>query len=134
MRVFRVGFATLAMVLLWTVVAFFGTSEGWWKQPLAPRGDAAGFMDAAVKFVDSSNKGNAVFALVAHGSLRGVHSVSVGEAVDVNTVFQSASLSKWVTAWGVMALVQDGKLDLDAPVSRYLTRWTLPRAHSTTTR
>ncbi|MET0659190.1 MAG: serine hydrolase domain-containing protein, partial [Steroidobacteraceae bacterium] len=81
---------------------------------------------AATKMVDSENAGNAVFAVIDHGSVRGVHAVSVGEAVDVDTVFQVASVSKWVTAWGVMALVQEGKIDLDAPVSTYLTRWALP--------
>ena len=126
--VFRVGVSTLALLVLWTVVVFFGTADGWWKQALASRGDTAGFMDAAVKLVDSSNRGNAVFAIVDHGSIRGIHAVSVGDAVDVNTVFQSASLSKWITAWGVMALVQDRKLDLDAPVSTYLTRWSLPQS------
>ena len=124
--VFRVGLVTLALLVLWAVVVFVGTSEGWWKQTLAPRGDTAVFMDAAVKLVDGSNRGNAVFAVINDGSVHGVHSVSVGEAVDVYTVFQTASLSKWITAWGVMALVQAGKLDLDAPVSSYLKRWTLP--------
>jgi CubicO group peptidase (beta-lactamase class C family) len=85
-------------------------------------------MSAAVKLVDASNNGNAVFAILDNGSIYGVHALSVGEAVDVNTVFQTASLSKWTTAWGVMALVQEGKLDLDAPVSTYLTRWTLPES------
>ena len=126
--VFRVGLAALALLVLWAVVVFVGTSEGWWKQTLAPRGDTAGFMDAAAKLVDSSNTGNAVLAVLDDGSVYGVHAVSVGEAVDVNTVFQTASLSKWITAWGVMALVQEGKLDLDAPVSTYLTRWKLPES------
>jgi CubicO group peptidase (beta-lactamase class C family) len=35
-------------------------------------------------------------------------------------------LSKWITAWGVMTLVETGKLDLDKPVSVYLKRWKLP--------
>ena len=126
--VFRVGFATLALLVLWAIVVFIGTSEGWWKQTLAPRGDTAGFMDAAATLVDSSNKGNAVFAILRDGAIHGVHAVSVGEAVNVDTVFQTASLSKWITAWGVMALVQERKLDLDAPVSIYLTRWALPES------
>jgi CubicO group peptidase (beta-lactamase class C family) len=126
--VFRVGLATLVFLVLWAVVVFVGTSEGWWKQALAPRGDTARFMDAAVRLVDSSNAGNAVFAVIENGSVHAVHAVSVGEAVDVNTVFQTASLSKWITAWGVMALVEERKLDLDAPVSTYLTRWTLPES------
>lgn len=124
--VLRVGSATLAFLVLWAVVLFVGTSSGWWKQSLASRGDTAGFMGAAAKLVDSRNKGNAVFAVIEDGSVHGVHAVSVGEAVDVNTVFQAASLSKWITAWGVMALAQEGKIDLDAPVGTYLTRWVLP--------
>ncbi len=126
--VFRVVLATLALLVLWAVVVFVGTTEGWWRQTLAPRGDTAGFMDAAAKLIDSSNAGNAVLALIEDGNVHGVHALSVGEAVDVNTVFQVASLSKWITAWGVMALVQEGKLDLDAPVSTYLTRWELPES------
>jgi CubicO group peptidase (beta-lactamase class C family) len=43
-----------------------------------------------------------------------------------DTVYQIASISKPVTAWGVMHLVEQGKIDLDAPVQQYLTRWKLP--------
>ena len=125
---FRIGLATLALLILWAVVVFVGISEGWWKQALVARGNTAGFMAAATKVVDAENTGNAVFAVIDHGSVHGVHAVCVGEAVNVDTVFQVASLSKWVTAWGVMALVQQGKLDLDAPVGTYLTRWTLPES------
>ena len=46
--------------------------------------------------------------------------------MDRDTAFQVASLSKLATAWGVMTLVDAGKVELDAPVSRYLTRWALP--------
>jgi len=126
--VLRVGLATLALLVLWAVVVFVGISEGWWRQTLAPPGDPARFMDSATKFVDSNNIGNAVLVLIDDGSVHGVHAVSVGEAVDVDTVFQTASLSKWITAWGILALVQEGKLDLDAPVSSYLTRWALPES------
>ena len=41
------------------------------------------------------------------------------------TVFQAASLAKPLTAWGVMKLVSEGRIDLDEPVNRYLTRWQL---------
>lgn len=40
--------------------------------------------------------------------------------------YNVASLSKPVTAWAIMALVEAGRIDLDAPVNRYLTSWTLP--------
>jgi CubicO group peptidase (beta-lactamase class C family) len=43
------------------------------------------------------------------------------------TPFSLASITKTFTAAAVMRLVQDGKLELDAPISRYL-RWSLPRS------
>jgi CubicO group peptidase (beta-lactamase class C family) len=46
--------------------------------------------------------------------------------VTAETVFQVGSISKPVTAWGVLRLVDRGLLDLDVPVERYLTRWHLP--------
>ena len=56
------------------------------------------------------------------------HFVSVGEPVNRDTLFQVASLSKWITALGVMVLLEEGKLDLDVPISTYLTRWKLPES------
>jgi CubicO group peptidase (beta-lactamase class C family) len=46
------------------------------------------------------------------------------------SVFQVASISKSVAAWGVMTLVEHGKLALDTPVEQYLTRWHLPTSDS----
>ncbi len=125
-RPIRAILATAGLLVGWAGLVFVGTSEGWWKTSLAPHGDAARFHDAAVRLVDSANAGNAVVALIEDGAVRGVHSASVGDAVDTGTVFQVASLSKWVAAWGVMTLVEAGRLDLDAPVGQYLTRWKLP--------
>ncbi|PYS67859.1 MAG: hypothetical protein DMF69_21865 [Acidobacteria bacterium] len=42
------------------------------------------------------------------------------------TKYNVASISKLITAWTVMRLVQEGKVSLDAPVQRYLSRWKLP--------
>lgn len=44
----------------------------------------------------------------------------------VDNVFCTASVSKALTAWGVMRLVEQGKIELDAPVDQYLKRWHLP--------
>ena len=35
-------------------------------------------------------------------------------------------MSKWFTPYGVLMLADKGKIDLDEPVSNYLTRWHLP--------
>lgn len=48
--------------------------------------------------------------------------------VDTKTGFNIGSISKMFTAWGIMILVEDGKINLDDPVSNYLTRWKLPKS------
>ncbi len=50
----------------------------------------------------------------------GLRSADTREPVDENTVFAAASLSKCVFAYGVMRLVETGKLDLDRPLCEYL--------------
>lgn len=42
-----------------------------------------------------------------------------------NHIFNVASISKLVTAWGVMQLAEQGRFDLDQPVNAYLERWQL---------
>ena len=45
--------------------------------------------------------------------------------VTTQTRFQAGSISKSVNALGMLTLVRDGQLDLDADVNRYLTSWKL---------
>jgi CubicO group peptidase (beta-lactamase class C family) len=47
---------------------------------------------------------------------------SENKPITNDTVFQIGSISKSVAAVSVMHLVQQGKLDLDAPAEKYLTR------------
>jgi len=56
----------------------------------------------------------------------GSASTATNELVHPDSIFQVGSISKPVAAWAAMTLVRDGKLDLDAPISKYLSRWTLP--------
>lgn len=48
----------------------------------------------------------------------GVRNLDTGAPVDSQTVFEAASLSKPVVAHAALQLVDDGKLDLDEPLSR----------------
>lgn len=50
----------------------------------------------------------------------GVHNVEHPLPVDEKTLFRVASISKTFTATAVMRLVEQGKLDLDVPLRRYL--------------
>ena len=56
----------------------------------------------------------------------GYADVKAKRPVTDETGFNIGSISKLFTAWGVMKLVQDGKVDLDAPVEQYIKRWKIP--------
>jgi CubicO group peptidase (beta-lactamase class C family) len=48
--------------------------------------------------------------------------------LSVSTPMMTHSISKSVTAWGVMKLVQDGRIGLDDPASLHLRRWSFPES------
>lgn len=58
----------------------------------------------------------------------GVGSRKDGRPMKTNAIFRVESLSKPVTAWGVLRLVEQGRVDLDAPVEQYLGEWELPES------
>lgn len=57
----------------------------------------------------------------------GYADVAAGRELNADTPMRVQSISKSVTAWGVMKLAEKGLIDLDAPVSHYLSRWQFPR-------
>ena len=70
-------------------------------------------------------------ALVCHGRTSwaagyGFADQAKGQPVTPATRFQAASVSKPVTAWGVLRLVEQGRISLDEPVVGHLRRWRLP--------
>lgn len=56
----------------------------------------------------------------------GMADPDTGRAMTPDALFRVESISKPVTAWGVMRLAEDGKLDLDAPITSCLVRWQPP--------
>lgn len=46
----------------------------------------------------------------------------------VDAIFRVESISKSVTAWGVLKLVERGLINLDDPVRQHLRSWTLPKS------
>lgn len=117
---------TLAVCVAWAALVFATLSEGWLRSPLATTNDPQTFVAAAKAEATAGNPGNLAFVMIEEGQEAGSFTVSQGDPVDGNTLFQVASLGKWLTAWGVMALVEDGRIDLEAPVATYLSRWQLP--------
>jgi CubicO group peptidase (beta-lactamase class C family) len=56
----------------------------------------------------------------------GVCEAGTSRGVMPATLFQAGSISKPIFALAVMRLVQEGRLDLDEDVNRYLTFWQVP--------
>lgn len=81
---------------------------------------------------DFSVPGTAI-AIIENGEIilqKGYGFADVEKKVQVTTKtgFNIASISKTIAAWGVMKLVKEGKIDLDASAEKYLTRWHLPES------
>ncbi|MCK0068474.1 serine hydrolase domain-containing protein [Kordiimonas laminariae] len=112
--------------LLWTFLVFTSFDQGWFHTPLAVKEDTQAFSAATKKKLNAQAQGNGVLLLIKDGIIHTNYSYSPDNSVNADTLFQVASLSKWVTAWGVLSLVEQNKLDLDSPISTYLTRWQLP--------
>jgi CubicO group peptidase (beta-lactamase class C family) len=71
-------------------------------------------------------------AVIDHGRLAWAKGYGVvgpsGAHVTPETLFQAASISKPVAAFGAMTMVQSGKLDLHADINSQLRTWKLPEA------
>jgi CubicO group peptidase (beta-lactamase class C family) len=114
------------IMTLWLIVNVISTNQGWFVNHIAPQGNNVEFSKAIKKSISEKSKGNAVMLMVEKGNVITKYAISKGKPVDEHTVFGVASVGKWVAAVGIMKLVEQGKLDLDKPVSNYLTRWKLP--------
>lgn len=58
----------------------------------------------------------------------GYADVASSRALTVDTPMSVQSITKSVTAWGVMRLAEKGLIDLNAPISQYLKSWQFPQS------
>lgn len=129
---------TTGLILLWAlaVIAVVLAEAFWLWNPAVARGDLAAIENHLVQtFNDAlANKrlGSGALVLLQDGQIVAEHSFGVANAETQTpvksdqTLFKLASVSKAVTACGVLKLVEDGKLGLDEPVMRHLKRWRFP--------
>jgi CubicO group peptidase (beta-lactamase class C family) len=126
MRSFKyIAFIILA-ILLWTSFIGYGFIDGFLLRPITSRNTTEAFIEATKEKIDNEFVGNFAMTLIENGKVSKDLFYSIDKPVDKNTVFPAASISKWVTSFGVLKLVEQGKLDLEKPVDDYLTRWHLP--------
>ncbi len=60
----------------------------------------------------------------------GLKDVAHKQPMTTDTIFRLASMTKPLTSMGIMMLVEQGRIDLDAPASRYLPALAKPRVYS----
>ena len=113
----RLSWAMVAVAMCVPAMAFEAKALDDWITQTIPRYPVAGLTVVVVQ------DGRAVF-----DQAYGVAAIDSGEPLSIAHAFHLASVSKPVVAVAVMQLVESGKIDLDAPVSRYLPYFTLADA------
>ncbi|PQJ17050.1 serine hydrolase domain-containing protein [Nonlabens tegetincola] len=121
----RIALALFALVI-WTAFVGFGFIDGFLLRPITSKNTSDSFINATQDVVDQEFVGNFAMTLIENGEVSQEYFYAQQGNVDQNTVFPVASISKWITSFGVLKLVQQGNIDLDTPVDKYLTRWQLP--------
>ncbi len=88
------------------------------RYTLAERMDHYGVAGVAVAIIENGE----LVSATGYGVLQ----AGGGDMVDGDTLFSAGSVSKIATAMMLLKMNDDGQLDIDQPLSRYLTSWTLP--------
>lgn len=83
--------------------------------------------------MDGYNIPGTTIALVKNGEVvwsntYGYADIEQQKKMNSDAVCRTESISKSVTAWGVMKLVERGLINLDDPVQQYLLNWSLPES------
>jgi CubicO group peptidase (beta-lactamase class C family) len=92
---------------------------------------------AQTRLTETNSPGASV-AIVLHGQLAfaagvGLRNVAASEPVTTATRFHVASMSKMVVAATTLSLMQDGKVDLAAPITQYLPWFKLKQGDDAST-
>jgi len=128
MRTFKKIALIILALLIWTAFIGYGFIDGFLLRPITTENTPEAFIEATKKKVDAEFVGNVAMVLIEDGQVSKDFFYSVDKPVDKNSVFPVASISKWITSFGILKLVKQGKLDLDKPIDDYLTRWKLPES------
>src|SRR5271163_2080685 len=98
------------------------------KEPTAPAGATILQLERDVpELMKKDGVPGLAMVVIRNGKTTWVHGFGIketttGQPVTVETVFEAASLSKPVFAYGVLKLVEQGKLGLDVPLTTYLPK------------
>ena len=100
--------------------------------PAFVRGDGVHLSSAEIdaevtRLMEAGRVPGLAVALIAEGAVQyvrayGYADIDEGRALEIDTVMAGASFTKSAFAYAVMTLVDEGRVDLDRPISAYLAR------------
>ncbi len=128
----RVSFIRPAFLIGCVSITLSACTESRGEVELEPLSGFEEELDTLVpKLLDDFDVPGAAVGIIQDGEIWmkrgfGYADIATNNAIDTRTAFNIGSISKTVASWGVMKLVETGDVDLNAPVSIYLTRWQLP--------
>ncbi len=128
MKRFKRIILIIFVILIWTAFIGYGFIDGFLLKPITSKNTSVAFIEAVKEKIEDEFVGNFAMVLIENGKISKDFFYSIDQPVNKHTVFPVASISKWVTSFGVLKLVEQGKLDLDKPIDDYLTRWHLPKS------
>lgn len=125
---------TAAGVLVVLALTTVGIRPQAVTEPASPDGSFASWLDQEVpRMMATDGVPGASILLIREGrpvwmGAYGLADRVTGRPFTTGSVVMAHSLSKSVTAWGVMKLVEEGLIDLDDPVSRHVEGWSFPES------
>ncbi len=121
---------TIALIFVWLATATYGAINGWWVKAIASADEPQQFVAAieakAQHTLTTQSPGNLAWVLIEDGQV--YHRSFAHSVDDINehTLFPAASMSKLITAYAVLRMLEEFNIDLDHPIGPHLTRWQLP--------
>ncbi|HHU18616.1 MAG TPA: beta-lactamase family protein [Clostridiales bacterium] len=103
-------------------------------EPFVPLDEYISHLDKQIpELMDFYNIPGSSIAIVKEGKIvwseaYGSADVEKGIKLTKDTPMRVQSISKSVTAWGIMKLAEQGKIELDAPVMNYINSWHFPES------
>ncbi len=125
-------FAADHLRFLFAAVIAAGSSVGFADEPAAERSELRATLETEVpKLLQREKVPGVAIGVVRDGKVLwtdgfGLADVESKKPVTRDTVFNAGSISKTVSAWGIMKLVEKKLVDLDAPIEKYLKTWRFP--------
>jgi CubicO group peptidase (beta-lactamase class C family) len=131
----RTSWLFIFLVLVILVVNFYPTKS--FRQTASVEEFTAHLNEQIPDLMENYAIPGVTIALIKRGELvwseaYGYADLEKGQKMTIDTYCRVESISKSVTAWGVMKLVEEGKVELDHPVTHYLKNWEFPASEFST--